>query len=125
MEAPHRSQPTAGLLSGSSCILDSSVSPSLATPLSPQSIHRGPPPPAMRWHAAPLAGACMHWPNVHTLTHALSRPPPTMQAITFTCNVCEARQQKTFTKHSYEKGVVIISCDGCSTKHLIADNLGW
>eukprot|EP00040_Diaphanoeca_grandis_P002699 m.22466 g.22466 ORF g.22466 m.22466 type:complete len:185 (-) comp13830_c0_seq1:104-658(-) len=46
-------------------------------------------------------------------------------AITFTCNVCETRATKTFTKHSYEKGVVIIRCDGCEKNHLIADNLGW
>ena len=30
-----------------------------------------------------------------------------------------------FSKHSYEKGVVIIQCDGCKGNHLIADNFGW
>lgn len=29
------------------------------------------------------------------------------------------------SKHAYEKGVVIIKCDGCSKLHLIADHLGW
>jgi protein import protein ZIM17 len=49
---------------------------------------------------------------------------PRMQ-ITFTCTVCDERSTKTFTKHSYTKGVVLIRCPGCQNLHLIADNLGW
>ncbi|KAI9509672.1 DNL zinc finger-domain-containing protein [Russula earlei] len=30
-----------------------------------------------------------------------------------------------FTKRAYEKGVVLIECPGCKTRHLIADNIGW
>jgi protein import protein ZIM17 len=29
------------------------------------------------------------------------------------------------SKKSYEQGVVLITCDGCKKRHLIADNLGW
>lgn len=46
-------------------------------------------------------------------------------AIAFTCKICQTRCTKTFSKLSYEKGVVIVRCDGCGSNHLIADNLGW
>ena len=45
--------------------------------------------------------------------------------IMFTCNVCQHRQGRTFSKDAYELGVVLIRCEGCDNLHLIADNLGW
>lgn len=45
--------------------------------------------------------------------------------IVFTCTVCNTRNSRRFSKVSYEKGIVIVECDGCSNNHLIADNLGW
>ena len=45
--------------------------------------------------------------------------------IMFTCNVCQNRQARTFSKDAYEVGVVLIRCEGCDNLHLIADNLGW
>lgn len=45
--------------------------------------------------------------------------------IVFTCAKCETRAMKSFTKNAYERGVVIITCPGCESRHLIADNLGW
>lgn len=45
--------------------------------------------------------------------------------IIFTCTVCDTRNKRMFSKISYEKGIVIVECDGCGSNHLIADNLGW
>eukprot|EP00658_Telonema_sp_P-2_P057663 TRINITY_DN46093_c0_g1_i1.p1 TRINITY_DN46093_c0_g1~~TRINITY_DN46093_c0_g1_i1.p1 ORF type:complete len:151 (+),score=41.73 TRINITY_DN46093_c0_g1_i1:196-648(+) len=43
----------------------------------------------------------------------------------FTCSVCETRTAKRFTKHAYTKGIVLVQCPGCTSRHLLADNLGW
>lgn len=45
--------------------------------------------------------------------------------VMFTCKKCNFRNGKIISKLAYEKGLVIIRCDGCKNNHLIADNLGW
>lgn len=46
-------------------------------------------------------------------------------AIIYTCNVCETRSIKQFTKRAYTEGVVIATCPGCGSRHLLADQLGY
>ncbi|KAJ3052435.1 Methyltransferase-like protein 7B [Rhizophlyctis rosea] len=45
--------------------------------------------------------------------------------IGMTCKVCKHRQYKPMSKTAYDKGIVLIRCDGCQNLHLIADNIGW
>ncbi|GAX79493.1 hypothetical protein CEUSTIGMA_g6934.t1 [Chlamydomonas eustigma] len=46
-------------------------------------------------------------------------------AMAFTCGKCDTRSVKTFSRSSYEKGVVLVRCPCCESQHLIADHLGW
>lgn len=50
--------------------------------------------------------------------------PDADMAMIFTCKKCKTRSYKKFTKHAYNKGVVIVQCPGCKNLHLIADNIG-
>lgn len=43
----------------------------------------------------------------------------------FTCKKCKTRNSKLISKLAYDKGVILIRCDGCKNNHLIADHLGW
>ncbi|RUS92235.1 hypothetical protein EGW08_000088, partial [Elysia chlorotica] len=45
--------------------------------------------------------------------------------IIFKCKICGDRNAQSFSKKSYEEGVVIVKCNNCNNNHLIADNLGW
>ena len=46
-------------------------------------------------------------------------------AAVFTCNVCDTRDVKGFSRVAYERGVVIVTCAGCESRHVLADRLGW
>lgn len=63
--------------------------------------------------------------HVHDFQPRWSSSSTSHMVIMYTCGKCDARSMKSFSKQSYEQGVVIVTCPGCNAKHLIADNLGW
>lgn len=43
----------------------------------------------------------------------------------FVCNVCNALNQHSISRHAYTRGTVIVTCAACNSAHLVADNLKW
>uniref|UniRef100_A0A7N0RHV0 DNL-type domain-containing protein n=1 Tax=Kalanchoe fedtschenkoi TaxID=63787 RepID=A0A7N0RHV0_KALFE len=65
-------------------------------------------------------------PSVEIAAVSKLKPSPRHDvAAMFTCKVCDTRSIKTFSRESYEKGVVVARCGGCDNLHLLADRLGW
>lgn len=55
-----------------------------------------------------------------------SNPDPSSRFLLgFTCKVCSKRHYKSISKIAYNKGLVLVECDGCNNRHLIKDNIGW
>ncbi|KAG0151720.1 hypothetical protein CROQUDRAFT_36431 [Cronartium quercuum f. sp. fusiforme G11] len=54
--------------------------------------------------------------------------------IQFTCTAiipssssqtCQHQNTHEFSKHAYERGIVLVQCPSCKNRHLIADHLQW
>ena len=41
----------------------------------------------------------------------------------FTCNVCDGPNSHSISRHAYQNGTVVVTCPGCQSSHLVADNL--
>lgn len=91
------------------------------TPNSCSFLHK---PPHVLFRRQFTDDACLTQPTEPSNSNSLGKITPSYQ-MHFTCGVCDKRSARTFSKVAYHSGVVIITCDGCDNKHLIADNLGW
>ncbi|XP_024525381.1 DNL-type zinc finger protein [Selaginella moellendorffii] len=60
----------------------------------------------------------------YELKSSLKSSPRHDLAMIYTCTKCNTRSAKTFSRETYDRGVVIVRCGGCSNLHLIADRLG-
>ncbi|XP_057667822.1 DNL-type zinc finger protein-like [Diorhabda carinulata] len=66
--------------------------------------------------------------NITNSKPALSQPIGKVEGklfLSYKCKVCKTTNNHFITKIAYDKGVVIVTCEGCSNNHLIADNLNW
>ncbi|PWW73342.1 hypothetical protein C7212DRAFT_26481, partial [Tuber magnatum] len=43
--------------------------------------------------------------------------------LTFTCRPCTRRSTHRISKQAYHAGSVLITCPGCSNRHVITDHL--
>ncbi|OQR77788.1 DNL-type zinc finger protein-like [Tropilaelaps mercedesae] len=55
----------------------------------------------------------------------LGKLPDRRLYLRFKCGPCGLSVEKWLSKQAYDHGVIIVTCDGCKNRHLIADNLGW
>jgi mitochondrial protein import protein ZIM17 len=43
--------------------------------------------------------------------------------LTFSCRPCGTRSTHRISKHGYHEGSVLVTCPGCSNRHIISDHL--
>ncbi|CAJ1969380.1 unnamed protein product [Cylindrotheca closterium] len=61
--------------------------------------------------------------NSHEPLNDVAFVSPKFQ-LQYTCKVCNTRNHHLVSRIAYTEGVVITTCKGCKSKHMIADNLG-
>ncbi|CAK8987760.1 unnamed protein product [Durusdinium trenchii] len=53
-----------------------------------------------------------------------ARVAPRKFRILFTCKICETRNSHMISRLAYQQGIVIATCPGCNSRHLLADKTG-
>ena len=53
-----------------------------------------------------------------------ARVAPRKFQILFTCKICETRNSHMISRLAYQQGIVIATCPGCGSRHLLADKTG-
>jgi len=54
----------------------------------------------------------------------LARVAPRKFRLLFTCKICEHRNSHMIGRLAYTQGIVVATCPGCNSRHLIADKTG-
>jgi len=54
----------------------------------------------------------------------VARVAPAKFKIMYTCKVCEHRNSHMISRLAYNQGIVIVTCAGCNSRHLISDKTG-
>lgn len=54
----------------------------------------------------------------------VARVAPARFKIMYTCKVCEHRNSHMISRLAYNQGIVIVTCSGCNSRHLMSDKTG-
>lgn len=111
----HRGDYTTSTVTKASEILSSPSSPAQNPPITSSS------PQEDRFHETAAEELLQAPPSTRTAIGKIQR----RLSITFTCSVvnCGERSTHEFSRHSYEKGIVLVQCPKCESRHLIGDLL--
>jgi len=62
--------------------------------------------------------------EVSGLRVPLARVAPRKFKMMFTCKICDHRNTHMISRLAYQQGIVIATCPGCGSRHLISDQTG-